>query len=242
MQDEPEVAPPAIPPVAQPRPDAVPAPEIQPHPPVVLEPEPAEPEAEPEPLPELVNSDPVIAAELAELIGIPAVERIFNQEAILQHLVATIDNLPRRKLARKVIPVKPATGEFTVEGDESSLRISADNSARYAPFVAIANEVSTRDLVDVYQRYYPLLEQAYQELGYPDGDFNARLVEVIDHLLETPEVDGEIYLVKPEAFYLFEDPDLERLSAGQKALLRTGSENAGVIKSKLEAFRLAISF
>ncbi len=55
------------------------------------------------------------------------------------------------------------------------------------------------------------------------GSVNDRLIEVIDNLLATPDVEGPVYLTKPEAVYLFEDPELEALTAGQKVLLRMGS-------------------
>jgi len=42
-------------------------------------------------------------------------------------------------------------------------------------------------LIAVYVEYYPLFQQAYDDLGYPSAYFNDRLVEVIDHLLETPD-------------------------------------------------------
>ena len=69
------------------------------------------------------------------------------------------------------------------------------------------------------------------------GSFNDRLLEVIDDLQETPDVTGPVYLFKPEAVYLFEDPELEALTAGQKVLVRMGSENASVVKEKLTEFK-----
>ena len=50
--------------------------------------------------------------------------------------------------------------------------------------------VDTGRLAALYVRFYPLFQQAYRDLGYPNGYFNDRLVEVIDHLLVTPEIAG----------------------------------------------------
>lgn len=200
-----------------------------------------EPEPEPEPLPTLVDSDPVIAATIAGLVGSPVFDQLFNDQEIVQHIVATVDNLPRRKLSRKIIPVKTVAGDFGVEGEQASLKVSNGNYARYEPYVAMIAAVDTRELVDSYQRFYPLFQEAYRDLGYPDGDFNERLVTVVEHLLATPDISDPVYLIKPEAFYIFEDPDLEALSAGQKVLLRMGGSNATVVKSKLEEFRFEVS-
>jgi hypothetical protein len=92
-------------------------------------------------------------------------------------------------------------------------------------------------LVVALQHFYPLFQQAYQELGYPKGHFNDRLVDVIDHLLAAPEVTAPVKLVRPKVFYLFADPALEARSAGQKILMRVGSENAALIKAKLRDIR-----
>ena len=62
----------------------------------------------------------------------------------------------------------------------------------------------------------------------------------IELMLATPDVSGPIRLIKPEAFYLFADEDLESLSAGQKVLLRMGPENAARIKAKLAEIRAAL--
>jgi hypothetical protein len=65
-------------------------------------------------------------------------------------------------------------------------------------------------------------------------------VEVIDHLLATPDIQSPVLLTQPNIIYQFADPKLERLSAGQKIMLRIGSENAAKIKAKLHQIREAL--
>jgi len=69
----------------------------------------------------------------------------------------------------------------------------------------------------VYLRFYPLFQQAYQDLGYPNGYFNDRLVKVIDVLLATPQIAGPIELVRPKVMYAFADPTLES-AAGRSTI------------------------
>ena len=111
--------------------------------------------------------------------------------------------------------------------------LSARNYARYDGLVSLAETVNLKQLVILYTRYYPLFQQAYEELGYPDRYFNDRLVEVIGHLLAAPEPAGPIQLVQPKVFYEFADPELEKLSAGQKILVRLGPDNERRIKAVL---------
>jgi hypothetical protein len=92
----------------------------------------------------------------------------------------------------------------------------------------------------VYERLYPLFQQAYEDLGYPGKYFNDRLVETIDDMLQAPEVAAPIQLVQPKVFWEYADASLESRSAGQKLLIRMGPANARLIKAKLRDFRAEI--
>jgi hypothetical protein len=101
--------------------------------------------------------------------------------------------------------------------------------------------VDAKSLADTYRRFYPLLQQAYQDLGYPDRYFNDRVVEAIDDMLHAPEPDGPVILVQPKVLYQYEDAALERLSSGQKLLLRMGTAHARTVKAKLRELRTLIA-
>ena len=192
-----------------------------------------------EPLPTLAQSDPTVQQSLDQLFG-RGLEQYLVPKDIVRHMVVTIDNLPRKKNATQMWPVKPLGGEIkTAGGDE--LLLNEANYERYKPIVKLATSADTKQIVALYKRFYPLFQQAYVDLGYPEGYFNNRLVEVIDHLLETPEVDGPVKLVQPGVFYEFADPSLESRSSGQKLLLRMGRDNAAAVKLKLRDLRREIA-
>jgi hypothetical protein len=65
-------------------------------------------------------------------------------------------------------------------------------------------------------------------------------VEVIDHLLEAPELSAPIQLVQPKVLWEYADKNLEGRSAGQKLLIRMGPANERAIKAKLREFRAEI--
>ena len=198
---------------------------------------PIQDEGKKEPLPALNESDPAMKEALGSVWDAKALEQFFQLKDFIRRAVATIDNLPRSKVALRIVPVTRAAGPFLTAGKDASLAVSPDNAARYAPYVRLADAVDARKLVALYVRHYPLFQQAYQELGYPKGYFNDRLVEVIDHLLAAPEVKAPVRLVRPKVFYLYADPELEARSAGQKILMRVGSENAARLKAKLRELR-----
>jgi hypothetical protein len=190
-----------------------------------------------QPLPPLKESDPALLESMARVLGSGAVQKFFNLESIVRNVVATIDNLPREEYAQRLNPLQPIEGAFRVAGKDSTLAIAAGNDARYAAFVKMVEGVDTGAAVEAYRRLYPLFQQAYVELGYPNGYFNDRLVEVIDHLLATPEVAGPIPLVSPHVLYEYANPELEQLSAGRKAILRAGPENMRRLKAKMQELR-----
>ena len=114
------------------------------------------------------------------------------------------------------------------------------NFERYKPMVQLIRSSDPQALVAAYTRYYPLFQEAYESLGHPPEYFNDRVIEVIDHLLTTPEVQGPIALAQPNVLYEYADPKLESLSAGQKVLIRMGSDNASAVKEKLREMRAVL--
>ncbi len=196
-----------------------------------------QPDAATTALPALADSDTAAQAALQQVFGANA-SALFILNDIIRRIVATVDNLPRERVAQRLLPVKPAPGKFKVDTDGS---LAADNASRYAAYVQAADAVNTKVLVAAYVHLYPLFQQAYQDLGYPKGYFNDRLIAAIDNLLATPEVSQPLRLEQHSVLYQFADPDLESRSAGQKILLRIGTDNAAIIKRKLREIRAALT-
>jgi len=233
---------PAAPPVPPPAPVAtvVPAPAPEPAPPAHFPAPEAKDEAPPKPLPALDESDGTLLAALAGVLGREAAGRFLVPERLVRNIVVTVDNLPRKTFAMRLSPLKPVGGLLATTGKEESLAIAPENAARYAPWVVLLEKVDAARLVAVYARAYPLFQQAYVELGYPDGHFNTRLVQVIDHLLAAPEPAAPLRLVVPHVLAEYAYPALEAESAGRKVLFRMGNANAARVKAKLRELRAAL--
>jgi hypothetical protein len=244
-QPVPATSQPLPPPVAEASPTPAPPPASEPaikHPvetlPAAEAPAPAEP------------SD--IGSALTNLFGQKAVLAMFQLDDFAHRLVATVDNLGRTHAPARLWPVNPAAGRFTVDTQDGESVIGADNGLRYTPFVLLMETVDLRQAVKLYVHFYPQFQQAYQDLGYPKGYFNDRLVEVIDLLLATPEpvgpvkvhlppINGPVQPERPWVLYEFEDPALQALSSGQKVLLRMGPVNERRMKAKLAEIRRLVT-
>jgi hypothetical protein len=192
-----------------------------------------------EPLPALGNSDDTLRQALTALFG-QALENLLIRRDIARSVVATVDNLPRDHVSPRLMPVRPPAGLPLTTGRGKGRALAPENAARYRPYVRLVQAVPAEKLVAVYTRFYPLLQEQYEALGYPDRYFNDRVVEVIDHLLATPEIPQPL-VTQRRVLYEFTDPALEKLSAGQKMLLRIGSENRTKVKGKLIEIRQALT-
>ena len=199
------------------------------------------PQEQPAPLPALNASDPTVVDALSALLGAPVVQRFLKSEGIVRNIVATVDNLPRESFAQRLNPVKPVGGAFVTRGKDATLAVAPENAARYLPLVRLAQSLDAKQVAALYVRFYPLFQQAYEELGYPGRYFNDRLVEAIDDLLDAPEIDGPIALTVPHVLYEFADPELESRSAGQKIMMRVGRGNEAILKTKLRELRQEIA-
>jgi hypothetical protein len=214
------------------------------------EPPPPVPAADAPPLPPLAEADAVVNDALVDLAGRALVLGLMQTDGFVMRLVATVDNLPGKSAPARVWPVIPAPGRYVLQGDpdKAPQPTSADNAERYARLMQAVQTVEPAQAAALYRRLYPLFQQAWRELGHPRGEFHARLLQVLDHLLTTPvpaspplltltEVKGPVPSTSPWLRYEFADPALQGLSAGQRALVRTGPEQQRRLMAWLGALR-----
>jgi hypothetical protein len=193
--------------------------------------------APPEALPTVQESDPSIQAALADLIGNEAIISLLHIDNFIQKFVATVDNLPEKKLPRAHLPIIPPKGKFLVSGTIEEPQISDRNYKRYGIYLNLMKSLDQSLALNIYSHFYPLFQSAYEQLGYKNAYFNDRLVYVIEHLLETPNPPDPILLRQPAVLYEYADGGLENLSAGQKILLRIGQEQRMEMFKILESYR-----
>ncbi len=206
-------------------------------------------------LPALADSDTRMGEMLAELLGRDKVMTYLLTDGFVRRVVATVDNLGSAHAPSRMWPVQPTPQRFVVDGGADSkapTTVSAANADRYSAFLTFAEAVPMAPAVALYARWYPLFQQAYEELGYPKRYFNDRLVAVLEHLLLAPEPQGplqvkltpvntEVTNLRPWVRYEYVDPALESLSSGQKILVRMGTANEARAKALIRQLRTRIA-
>jgi hypothetical protein len=210
--------------------------------PMPLPPEPQHGTGQLIPLPSLDDGDAYFRLSLVDVFG-NDVGELLVKEALIEKFVTSMDNLTRSRISSRIRPIGPVGGRFEVSAldNDREYLLSERNYRRYDYLVDMLANANHDALFDTYQRFYPLFQESFVRLGYPKGYLNDRLVEVIDHLLDTPQVEAPIRLVRPHVLYTFSDPELEALSSGQKMLVRMGDEHAAQVKQALRQFRTLIT-
>jgi hypothetical protein len=210
------------------------APSVKPEKPAELEvptQRPSEPEPEVEPLPTLNESDAVVVAKMDEYLS-DSVMSLMVTDDIIRRGVVYVDNLAKGKIAKKHMPVVQPEETFSVnEGD--ILTINPNSYERYTPYVKIFTSMSAAQAVRMYEEYKPLINNAYSEIGYGDDEFNQTLTDAIDLLLDTPEPEGDLPLLRDSVTYQYAFSEWEQLPDAQKQLLRMGPENMKKVKAAL---------
>src|SRR5262245_49542468 len=129
-------------------------------------PQPQAPGTERKPLPPLNESDEALREALAAPLGREALHDIVMRKDIARRFVVTIDNLPRKKLAERLLPLKPPSGHFLANGQGEIATLATANYARYDRYVKFATALDAQQVVALYVEYYPVFQQAYRDLGY----------------------------------------------------------------------------
>lgn len=206
--------------------------------------EPPQPVVEVEPLPVLNESDAGVLAALQELRGEGLLKLIVPQE-VLRKFVLAVNGIEEGKVVHEYRPVISPAPPFVpekfsvmVEGvavDQE--RVSVNNYQRYEPYVTTLALIDPDAAVALYKRFYPLMAEAFKELGLKKSNFHTVVIGAIDNLLAAPDVQGDLLLVHPKVFYQYADPALEKLPQTHKLMLRMGPENARSVKASLRQLR-----
>ena len=217
--------------------EIVPEPEALPNPATTA----VQPESEPDvfvdPIPELADSDAFAAKKAIDLgQGLP-VEPLLAQQDLVRQFVVFMDNLAEGQLARKQSPIKGPEDKFSVSEITAKTYLNPDSYKRYNLYANYIANMDEQKLLETYAQMSPMLEQAFDELGYGDMSFKERSIKAIDQMLAAPIIEAPIELVTFSVNYKFADPKLEALPPAQKLMIRMGPTNSRKVKAALKKLR-----
>ncbi len=206
----------------------------------------AQPVAPPTPTPPPLNkSDAHLKQAITQLNNGTELVSLLVDEEIVRKMVRAIYGISEGRVVQQFRPIRSPKGVFqakpigikTTEDGQALYRMTRENEKRYSSFIAALSMVNNAAFEELYQFYLPTFDSAYAELGLNEGSFHSTLIKAINVILDAPPVDSALILVQPTVAYKYQDPELEKLSAVQKLLLRMGTENSEALKLELREIK-----
>jgi hypothetical protein len=192
-------------------------------------------------LPPLGQMDIFLRALLASLSASPELAAWLATDDLIQQMAHAIDLVSRGQSPSPELGVLRPEGLFQTAGSARAMTI---DPATYRRFDGLARAVGSLDPASVaaaYRTIRPRLDEAYRGLGRTSLTVDQAVGAALQALIDTPQVADPVGLVPgPGATLAFADPQLERLPAAQKQLLRMGPENATRVKNALRAIKTAL--
>tara|TARA_R110001592_G_scaffold291131_1_gene560394 strand:- start:28744 stop:29583 length:840 start_codon:yes stop_codon:yes gene_type:complete len=190
-------------------------------------------------LPEsLDDSDTQVRSVAAEIS--PEATEWFQAEEHVRKLTLLVTQAAIGKILYQDRPFTFNLPELEVEERDERYFISTQSFEHYKPVVNVLVNMPEDKLVAYYRAWYPLLEQAFGELGLP-GSFDEQVDAMIERILAVKILAPPIELKKPTSVtYKFLDPKLEDASQIDKWLWRMGPENTQQIQDLAFRFKQAL--
>lgn len=189
------------------------------------------------PLPSLDQSDEVVRAAFFGLKWKPGLSSLFLNEEMIRRFVVQVDNIAQGRLIAEQALFKGLSKDFAAKTKGQGYQLDKSNYQRYQPYLDLLESVPPDQVAALYKQFYPLLQAAYLELGYPDQQFDDRLQQAIKVLLNAPEVSDEPDLTLSSVHYSFADAELEQLGLAQKQMIRLGQANQQRLKLLLVQYQ-----
>lgn len=192
-------------------------------------------------LPPMDQMDAFLRQFLGVLSTRPELARWLATDDVTRRIVFTIDQIARgnapTKENRSIAP--PGRFEVTTRGRRRT--VDPDSYGRYDGLASTVTSLDATAVARAYTAIKPRLDEAYRQMGHPDGDFDRTVELALANLLETPVVDEPPTLVETRGLnWAYADRKLETLRPAQKQLLRMGPENQRAVQAKLREIDAAL--
>lgn len=184
-------------------------------------------------LPELGQTDPIVRQLVGALSSHPKVAAWLTTDQLIRNFTTVVVNIANgRSPSRQLGTVRP-TGEFVAREEGEMAHIDPQSYRRYDEYADAIGALDAQGTARLYSTLKPRIQDAYRELGYPEGDFDQAMERAMIEILNTPIVEGEIGLVPKSVSWEFADPRLQSLSSAQRQFLRMGPRNMKIVKGKI---------
>lgn len=190
-----------------------------------------------EPLPALDDSDSLVKQKLLALPWKAGLSSLFVSEEMIRRFVVQIDNIAQGRLVPEQALFQGLTQDFKAKKNGQQYQLDIANYQRYQRYLDLLESAPQAEVVALFNQLYPLMQQAYLELGYPEAQFRDRVQQALKLLLAAPEIADGPMLTLDSVQYTFADGEIEQLSMAHKQMVRLGLKNQQRLKLLLAAYQ-----
>jgi hypothetical protein len=191
------------------------------------------------PVPQLEASDDFVRALVRQLSQKPEWAEWLASGNLIRGFVVAVDKVAVGSSPAKDLKPAAPKEKFKIIGSGKTLRIDPHSYDRYNGIANVVDAIDPEGAARAYRRLRPLMQQAFDELGYANLSFDDRLARALGRLVDVPVQEGDVMLRATSVTFQFADAELEALSPAQKHMLRMGPHNMRLVQAKLRAFARA---
>jgi hypothetical protein len=188
------------------------------------------------------EDDGPFRAAVGRLSAHPELASYLVNDRLLRRFVRAVDAIAGGYSPADEVEFLRPSRPFIVREDEGRLVIASGTYRRYDVVTDVFTSLDSDGTIELYRQFGPRLEAIYREVGWANDDFDTRLREAVDHLLEVTTTSGQVEVEQRAIVYAYAEDRFEDLTGAQKHFLRMGPRNVGAIQSKLRALRDAIGW
>ncbi len=180
------------------------------------------PKRQPIELPSLESSDPFLRDAVSLLSRHPVLARLLATDGLVRGAtLAVVEISDGRTPADPLKVLRPSSRLAITPGG----RVDPRTYQRWDGATAALASVNPAEAAQLYVNVKPLFDQAYTEMGHPNGNFDDAIARAIGVLKETPGVAVDPELLRRPGYYEHADPTLRSLKPVQKQLMLVGPDN-----------------
>jgi len=198
-------------------------------------------------LPKLNDSDAVVKTKVSELDGGTRLLAFMVDDELIRKGVRAAHSLSEGWVVKEYRPVSSPNGKYIVTDtgkyDEQQQKIyqtASSNYERYKTHIDVLTNFPPEHAASLYRYFYPLMQQAYEELGLRKGEFHSVMLTALDNTVSAPVFPQDQSLRQPSVMYVYADKSVENLSSLEKLKLRIGAENLEELSAWVRKFRQEI--
>ncbi len=184
-------------------------------------------------LPDLDRSDLIVRDLVTTLSAHPGLTAWLASEALIRRFTVSVENIADGRNPAKHLPILDPNKKFKTVDQDGRVFIDQSSYDRYNIHGDVIASLDAPGCARLYMTLKPLIDEAYRDLGHPNGGFDGTLERAINRLLETPVVERNAAVIPRLGYHEFSDAELESLAPVQKQFLGMGPRNVRLLQGKL---------